>query len=287
MDSLADEGMTYNLVSENHQIISNQICVEYQERGIVCSFQLQSHVFTNAAIENLDHNLTSATAQSSFHGTTISICQHSAVPISSLPFWLNTTKADRCTKVSLPESFNKIKPTPEVKPEPSQHTSLTVSSNQIKSVLNEACTWFTVLGKHLEENTRTHFSAFYSHQAMSPIKTGSHLPLLIPEPVTAPVTVRHAVNIVPKITQKVHPGQISVIVVINQYMPLGNSSSGCSQLNLRASYGCWYPFTLSKYSLRQLVTNLKTAGGQTCMTTQTLSQMDMLIAFQHFLVMLV
>ena len=74
MDSLADEGMTYNLVSENHQIISNQICIEYQERGIVCPFQLQSHVFTNAAIENLDHNLTSATAQNSFHGTTISIC---------------------------------------------------------------------------------------------------------------------------------------------------------------------------------------------------------------------
>ena len=46
---------------------------------------------------------------------------------------------------------------------------------------------------------------------MLPIKTGSHLLPLIPEPVTAPATVRHAVNIVHQITQKVNPGQISVI----------------------------------------------------------------------------
>ena len=83
-----------------------------------------------------------------------------------------------------------------------------MSSNQTKSVLNEADTWLAVLGKDPEENTRTHFSAFYSHQGMSPIKIGSHLPQ---EPVTAPATVRHTVNIVYKITQKVNPGQISVI----------------------------------------------------------------------------
>ena len=42
---------------------------------------------------------------------------------------------------------------------------------------------------------------------MSPIKTGRHLLSLVPEPVTAPATVRHAVNIV----HKINPGQISVI----------------------------------------------------------------------------
>lgn len=47
---------------------------------------------------------------------------------------------------------------------------------------------------------------------MSPIKTGSYLLPLIQEAVTAPATVRHAVDIVHKITQKVDPGQISVII---------------------------------------------------------------------------
>ena len=146
-----------------------------------------------------------------FHGTTISIIQHFVVPISSPPFRLNTTKADRCTKLSLPEFFPEIRPTPEVKPKSPRHTSLTVSGNQTKSMLNGSDTWLVVLGKDPEKNTRTQFSAFYLHQAMSPIKTGSHLLLLIPEPVKAPATLRRAVNIVHKISQNVNQGQISVI----------------------------------------------------------------------------
>ena len=46
---------------------------------------------------------------------------------------------------------------------------------------------------------------------MAPIKTGSHRLPLIPKPVTTSASFRHAVNIVDKITQKVNPGQISVI----------------------------------------------------------------------------
>ena len=94
VDSLADEGMslTYNQVFEICRIVLNQVCVEYQERAWP---QLQDHVFSTAAIDNLDQNLTYAIVQSLFHGTLISIFQHSAVPIFSPPFWLNTTKADK------------------------------------------------------------------------------------------------------------------------------------------------------------------------------------------------
>ena len=105
------------------RVISNQECVEYRERGIVCPSQLQGHVFTIPAFDNLDHNLTSATAQILSYGPTISIFQHSTVPISSQPFPLNTTKRDRRTKLSLPESLTEVRPTPEVKPEPPEHTS--------------------------------------------------------------------------------------------------------------------------------------------------------------------
>ena len=42
---------------------------------------------------------------------------------------------------------------------------------------------------------------------MSPLKTGSHLLLLIPEPDTAPAIVRHSVNIV----HKINPDQIFII----------------------------------------------------------------------------
>ena len=73
MDSLADEEMsiTYKWVLEIRQIISNNVCVEYQEKETVYPSQLQDHLFTIVAIDNIDHNLTSATDQSLFHGTTI------------------------------------------------------------------------------------------------------------------------------------------------------------------------------------------------------------------------
>ena len=203
--------ITYKWVLEIRQIISNNVCVEYQEKETVYPSQLQDHLFTIVAIDNIDHNLTSATAQSLFHGTTISIFQDCAVPISSPPFRLNTTKAYWCTKLSLPESFTEIRPTLEFKAETPKLTSLTVSGNQKTSVLNEADTWLAVLGKAPEENIKTHFSAFYSHGAMLPINTGSLLLPLIPEPVTVSAIGRHAVNIVHKITQKVNPGQISII----------------------------------------------------------------------------
>ena len=62
--------------------------------------------------------------------------------------------------------------------------------------------------KRIQEHT---FQTFTHTRSCLQQKTGSHLLPLIPEPVTAPATVRHAVNIVHKITQKVDPGQISAI----------------------------------------------------------------------------
>ena len=44
--------------------------------GVVCPPKLRLKIFSTAAVDNLDHNLTSATATDSFHGTGISIIQH-------------------------------------------------------------------------------------------------------------------------------------------------------------------------------------------------------------------
>lgn len=43
---------------------------------IVCPPKLRGGLFTTAAIDNIDHNLCSTTAQGSFHGTGISLFQH-------------------------------------------------------------------------------------------------------------------------------------------------------------------------------------------------------------------
>ena len=44
----------------------------YLEEGVVCPSILRKRLFTTAAMDNIDHNPTSTTATTSFHGTSIS-----------------------------------------------------------------------------------------------------------------------------------------------------------------------------------------------------------------------
>ncbi|KAH3888539.1 hypothetical protein DPMN_012575 [Dreissena polymorpha] len=46
------------------------------EEGLVCPTILRKGIFTTAAMDNIDHNPTSTTSSSSFHGTSISLFQH-------------------------------------------------------------------------------------------------------------------------------------------------------------------------------------------------------------------
>ena len=212
VDILASKGLSinYERVLEIKRAISNQVCSKYQESGMVCPSQLKDNIFTTAAIDNLDHNLTSATSQGSFHGTTISIFQHPSDPLPNPLFLLETSNTKRSTRLSLPESFTELRPTAEPKSEPTQNTRVS-DSFKGTSIHHDVTSWLEVLGKDSEEGTKRNFSSFYSKDAVSPIKCGSHLLPLIQEPVTCPATVRHAVHIIRKITGKVNPGQMSVV----------------------------------------------------------------------------
>ena len=56
--------------------ISNGVCEQFTIDGIICPPKLCSKLFTTAAVDNIDYNLSSATAKSSFHYTSISLIQH-------------------------------------------------------------------------------------------------------------------------------------------------------------------------------------------------------------------
>lgn len=188
--------------------MSNQVCMEHQQSGIVFPFQLQESTFTTATINYQDHNLTS-TVQNSFYGTTFSIFQHFFVPFSSEIFHLNTTKTDGCAKLTLLESFIEVRPTPEAKSEPMKRNSLATIRNT-RSTTDEADTRLAALGKEPEDKIRMHFSAFYFDKSLS-IQASY---LLSP--------------------------------VISQYT-CENGSNVCSHGNSRTQYVCWGPFTLNKY----------------------------------------
>ena len=52
---------------------------------IACPPKLQTGLFTSAAIDSIDHNQSSATATTSFHGTSITIFQHTDHPVQNVP----------------------------------------------------------------------------------------------------------------------------------------------------------------------------------------------------------
>ena len=59
-----------------HQQFININIREYESDDVVCPLILRKNLFTTAAVDNVDHNQSSATAHDAFHGTRISLFQN-------------------------------------------------------------------------------------------------------------------------------------------------------------------------------------------------------------------
>ena len=113
----------------------------FDEMGLVCPRNLKPNIFTTATIDNINHNLTSSTAQNHFHGTSVSVFQHSTDKShlqiqNSLPMEL-----DDCSSVprELPHFYTEIQPMSKVKSDiPIQLTNTTrVYNHTFKNALGE------------------------------------------------------------------------------------------------------------------------------------------------------
>ena len=129
-------------------MVSNE-CTKYQNLGFVCPTSLQDGFFTIAAIDNFDKIFSSTTSANSFHGTTISVFQHSHVnaPFQSNPR-LSESQNTLNSVYELPESYTDIMPTAECRPE----TSVTAAYvSDIKSVQQnteiQASAWMKTISR--------------------------------------------------------------------------------------------------------------------------------------------
>ena len=110
VDRLAAEGVSisYDRVMNLRRSISNQVCIDYQANGLVCPVDLKNNVFTTAPIDTLDHKPNSATAESSFHGTTISVFQYADYQLSMHSFRVDANNSGRRKQGKLPVSHTDI-----------------------------------------------------------------------------------------------------------------------------------------------------------------------------------
>ena len=107
----AHDELTQNLphyleVMQIEKEMSVSLCGQCQANGLVCPSHLRKGLFTEGAMDNVDHNPSSTTAQSSFHGIGISITQFPTadnIGTTIEPAAVATTK-----KHTLPSSYTVV-----------------------------------------------------------------------------------------------------------------------------------------------------------------------------------
>ena len=119
INELANDGLSinYQRVMEIQEDITQYLCTKYNREALVCPPQLKQGLFTITSIDNIDHIPSSATASSSFHGTTISVFQNvTSEKCKDITLKLNTDINQEIFK-TLPVYYTNIFPIKGVKPE--------------------------------------------------------------------------------------------------------------------------------------------------------------------------
>ena len=114
--------VSYDRVSGMVSGVSSSVCDYFNSVGVVCPQDMQPGIFTTAAIDNIDHNPSSNSINSTaFHGTGISLFQHhdqTGTELPSMPVFfpeaVSTEKASRLPRwyASVPPDSSRLKDQP-------------------------------------------------------------------------------------------------------------------------------------------------------------------------------
>ena len=91
----------YNRVLELSTQLGNSVCELYERQIIVCHSNLKLGIFTTSAVDNIDQNPSSTTAQGSFHGKGISIFQHPHIDCAGCNRDIHTIESSASTETGL------------------------------------------------------------------------------------------------------------------------------------------------------------------------------------------
>ena len=111
VDLLFQQGLSisYDRVLDISNAIGQSVVDRFIQNETVCPLNLKKGIFTTAAVDNIDHNPTAATAKTSFHGTSISLFQNCpSEGISQENLTISNEKVKRISP--LPEHYTNVKP---------------------------------------------------------------------------------------------------------------------------------------------------------------------------------
>ena len=215
--------ISYDRVMELEDQLATSACERFKEDGVVFPACLRKGLFTVGALDNLDHNPSSTTSMTSFHGTAVSLFQcptkeksgQYLQPISIPP----AGPHNHC----LPDSYACV-PAVAMKASMVQVPACSITQLHNSSDLQEAETqengWIKNALQLLDKENLycqdTVAWAAYHASLQSPVHHPTALCALLPlfyEKAATPAMIKHGMNVQKIATEHLNPGQIPVTTV--------------------------------------------------------------------------
>lgn len=222
IDKLALLGIciTYDRVVELEHGLHLDMCKQFEMENLVCPANLKMGIFTIGALDNIDHNLSSTTAQNSFHGTGISVIQFPTEERPGVSRDTSSLRESSEMKVAcLPDSYSVV---PAVSKPPSTVylpvATTTEVTGQITDAIVKEDNWIRHASELLEseelvKDDTISWAAYHASQQsdiIEPPAIISMLPLFT-EKADTPAMVKHGMDILNSLTDHLNPGQVPVL----------------------------------------------------------------------------
>lgn len=214
--------ISYSRVLDIERALAVKVCEKYVEDGCVCPPSLSEGVFTTAAIDNIDHNPTSSSANYSFHGTGISLIQHfnnQHNEDSKQATVLQKSDFSNKRKPSLPDDYYNIPLVPSIDgvlPVSTVNWYTDTNTDETNNPLDYSKNWLENFNMLMDnENSYENglswgaFNSRHSNDKSSFKSTSAMLPLL-KDDINSPAVVMHSLDIVIAATKKLNPNQTPV-----------------------------------------------------------------------------
>ena len=230
VDTLFQLGLSvsYDRVMDISMDMATAAASQYQNDGVVCPLILRNGLFTTAAVDNIDHNPSSNTAQDAFHGTGISLFQNREEESDGvqreraiLPCLQPGTSNKKIPQ--LPESYTNLTPVTARKKDPAVPMTtgrLTGDSSLLDAALEDEKKWQKSTQRLVRQEVQSiddpiAWDAFHS-SAQAPRNfdvTITSLLSLFPDDSKYMAMIRHSMVVIKRAVEHLNPGQVPVLTV--------------------------------------------------------------------------
>ena len=196
---------------------------------MVCPSKLRGKLFTTAAVDNIDHNTSSTSSHSSFHGTAISLVQHPSKNesgISRAVDKVDPSKTSSSKTISeLPSTYSDIAPMalPNNKlqaPAVPQHSLTSLETPSNGDTVYEEKDWLAhaqelVIKQKLDVKDFISWAAFRASKCLPSTYIPAIITLLpmFPETSSSLAMIAHSMRVVKAAVQHLNPSQIPVVAL--------------------------------------------------------------------------